>query len=126
MHASLRTCHPVSVPWPCRRGGGDASNPVGGGAGKKRGGGARALKELLPMLLRVAGRKVLAVALLAILRTALSNRLARLQGYLFRAAFLRRVPLFARNLAGGCAGRGEGEGVRARARERRVAASAVA
>ncbi|PSC69745.1 ABC transporter D family member 1 [Micractinium conductrix] len=51
------------------------------------------------MLLRVAGRKVLVVALLAILRTALSNRLARLQGYLFRAAFLRRVPLFARNLA---------------------------
>ncbi|KAK9864122.1 hypothetical protein WJX84_012088 [Apatococcus fuscideae] len=31
-------------------------------------------------------------------RTALSNRLARLQGYLFRAAFLRRIPLFTRNL----------------------------
>lgn len=58
------------------------------------------MKELLPLLLRVAGRKVLVIALLAIARTALSNRLARLQGYLFRAAFLRRVPLFMRNLAG--------------------------
>lgn len=36
---------------------------------------------------------------LAIARTALSNRLARIQGHLFRAAFLRRVPLFFRNLA---------------------------
>lgn len=30
------------------------------------------------------------------LRTALSNRLAKVQGFLFRAAFLRRVPLFFR------------------------------
>jgi ABC-type uncharacterized transport system fused permease/ATPase subunit len=67
-------------------------------AGKRRPSG-QALKELLPLLLRVAGRKVLVIALLAIARTALSNRLARLQGYLFRAAFLQRVPLFARNLA---------------------------
>jgi ABC-type uncharacterized transport system fused permease/ATPase subunit len=29
-----------------------------------------------------------------VLRTALGNRLARVQGFLFRAAFLRRVPLF--------------------------------
>jgi hypothetical protein len=65
------------------------------------GSGGKALKELLPLLLRLAGRKVLVIALLAIARTALSNRLARLQGYLFRAAFLRRVPLFVRNLAGG-------------------------
>lgn len=73
------------------------------GAGRSRrgsGGGGKALKELLPLLLRVAGRKVLVIALLAVARTALSNRLARLQGYLFRAAFLRRVPLFMRNLAG--------------------------
>ncbi|EFN58353.1 hypothetical protein CHLNCDRAFT_142419 [Chlorella variabilis] len=72
------------------------------GAGRSRrgsGGGGKALKELLPLLLRVAGRKVLVIALLAVARTALSNRLARLQGYLFRAAFLRRVPLFMRNLA---------------------------
>lgn len=31
-----------------------------------------------------------------VLRTALSNRLAKVQGFLFRAAFLRRVPLFFR------------------------------
>ena len=65
----------------------------------KRGSGGTALKELLPLLLRVAGRKVLVIVLLAVCRTALSNRLARLQGHLFRAAFLRRVPLFMRNLA---------------------------
>lgn len=57
-----------------------------------------ALKQLVPLLLRVAGRKVLVIIILAVARTALSNRLARLQGYLFRAAFLRRVPLFVRNL----------------------------
>lgn len=81
----------------CRRGG---ANETGGGQRRRGGGGGKALKELLPLLLRVAGRKVLVIALLAVARTALSNRLARLQGFLFRAAFLRRVPLFARNLAG--------------------------
>lgn len=34
--------------------------------------------------------------LLQVLRTALSNRLAKVQGFLFRAAFLRRVPIFFR------------------------------
>lgn len=66
--------------------------------GKKRPPSGQALKQLLPLLLKVAGRKVIFVIFLAIARTALSNRLARLQGYLFRAAFLRKVPLFARNL----------------------------
>ena len=33
---------------------------------------------------------------LQVLRTTLSNRLAKVQGFLFRAAFLRRVPLFLR------------------------------
>lgn len=91
-------CLKAGTPTSCRAGSG------GGSAGKRRGGGggSKALKELLPLLLRVAGRKVLVIALLAVARTALSNRLARLQGFLFRAAFLRRVPLFARNLAGGC------------------------
>lgn len=65
---------------------------------RKRSPSGQALKELLPLLLKVAGRKVMVVVLLAIARTALSNRLARLQGHLFRAAFLRRVPLFVRNL----------------------------
>lgn len=58
----------------------------------------KSLSKLLPLLLKVAGRKIIVLLVLAIARTALSNRLARLQGYLFRAAFLRRVPLFARNL----------------------------
>jgi len=65
---------------------------------KKRSSGGQALKRLLPFLLKVAGPKVLVLLALAIGRTALSNRLARLQGYLFRAAFLQRVPLFMRNL----------------------------
>jgi len=81
----------------CRRG---SSNEAGAGQRRRGAGGSKALKQLLPLLLRVAGRKVLIIALLAVARTALSNRLARLQGFLFRAAFLRRVPLFARNLAG--------------------------
>lgn len=72
----------------------DAAKP----GDRKRGGGGKALKQLLPVLLRVAGRKVIVLILLAMARTALSNRLARLQGYLFRAAFLQRVPLFMRNL----------------------------
>lgn len=38
----------------------------------------------------------LAVGPPQVLRTVLSNRLARVQGFLFRAAFLRRVPLFSR------------------------------
>ncbi|XP_043813595.1 ABC transporter D family member 1 isoform X2 [Manihot esculenta] len=37
-----------------------------------------------------------AMIAIAVMRTALSNRLAKVQGFLFRAAFLRRVPLFFR------------------------------
>lgn len=77
--------------------GGSKALGTGAKSGKRRPSG-QSLKELLPLLLKVAGRKVIVIALLAIARTALSNRLARLQGYLFRAAFLRRVPLFTRNL----------------------------
>jgi len=33
---------------------------------------------------------------LQVLRTAVGHRLAKVQGYLFRAAFLRRVPTFTR------------------------------
>ena len=58
--------------------GGDGAQRPRGGAGRRAPSGA-ALKQLLPLLLRVAGRKVLAIALLALARTALSNRLARLQ-----------------------------------------------
>lgn len=77
---------------------GSSTSNASGGRSKKRPSG-HALRELIPLLLKVAGRKVIVIALLAIARTALSNRLARLQGYLFRAAFLRKVPLFARNIA---------------------------
>ena len=34
--------------------------------------------------------------LFQVLRTALSNRLAKVQGFLFRAAFLGRIPVFVR------------------------------
>ena len=34
--------------------------------------------------------------LIQVMRTAVSNRLAKVQGFLFRAAFLRRVPTFLR------------------------------
>lgn len=36
---------------------------------------------------------------LQLLRTALGNRLAKVQGFLFRAAFLHRVPSFLRLIA---------------------------
>eukprot|EP00889_Picochlorum_renovo_P001322 jgi/Picre1/28352/NNA_003758.t1 len=42
--------------------------------------------------------KIIVLIGLSIMKTLLSNRLAKLQGYLFRAAFLRRVPLFIRNI----------------------------
>lgn len=41
-------------------------------------------------------RFLLECLLLQVLRTVVSNRLARVQGFLFRAAFLRRVPTFFR------------------------------
>ena len=50
-------------------------------------------------LLPLAKPKLLALLALAVARTAVANRLARVQGYMFRAAFLRQVPLFARDFA---------------------------
>ncbi|KAL3156585.1 hypothetical protein ABBQ38_000875 [Trebouxia sp. C0009 RCD-2024] len=58
-----------------------------------------ALQSLVKYLLSLAGKRILVLFALSIARTALSNRLARLQGHLFRAAFLRHVPLFIRNLS---------------------------
>lgn len=75
-----------------------AKAPNGNGGRARRKPTRGALKKLLPLLLKVAGRKIIVIFFFSILKTALSNRMARLQGYLFRAAFLRRVPLFARNL----------------------------
>lgn len=51
---------------------------------------------LLSRIGRIGARDILALVAIAVLRTALSNRLAKVQGFLFRAAFLRRVPIFFR------------------------------
>ncbi|XP_058185116.1 ABC transporter D family member 1 [Rhododendron vialii] len=51
---------------------------------------------LLSRMGRIGARDILALVAIAVLRTALSNRLAKVQGFLFRAAFLRRVPIFFR------------------------------
>lgn len=57
------------------------------------------LKKVVMMLMKVVGNERIIVLIgLSIMKTLLSNRLAKLQGYLFRAAFLRRVPLFIRNI----------------------------
>ncbi|CAI0420307.1 unnamed protein product [Linum tenue] len=63
-------------------------------------GGFKSLKVLAAVLLSEMGKvgtaDLLAMIAIAVLRTSLSNRLAKVQGFLFRAAFLRRVPLFLR------------------------------
>eukprot|EP01018_Ginkgo_biloba_P022593 Gb_29022 [translate_table: standard] len=60
----------------------------------------KSLQVLSGILLAQMGRKgmqnLLSMAVIAVLKTILSNRLAKVQGLLFRAAFLRRVPLFMR------------------------------
>ncbi|GMP26106.1 hypothetical protein CsSME_00002689 [Camellia sinensis var. sinensis] len=44
---------------------------------------------------RIGARDLLSLlGIIVVLRTALSNRLAKVQGFLFRAAFLRSVPTF--------------------------------
>ncbi|PKI61174.1 hypothetical protein CRG98_018405 [Punica granatum] len=66
----------------------------------KKKGGLKSLKVLTAILLSKMGqmgaRDLLALVATVVLRTTLSNRLAKVQGFLFRAAFLRRVPLFFR------------------------------
>ncbi|KAJ9162840.1 hypothetical protein P3X46_022582 [Hevea brasiliensis] len=63
-------------------------------------GSLKSLHVLASVLLSEMGKRgtrdLLAMIAIAVLRTALSNRLAKVQGFLFRAAFLRRVPLFFR------------------------------
>ncbi|XP_057431902.1 ABC transporter D family member 1 [Lotus japonicus] len=67
---------------------------------KQKKGGAKSLQVLAAILLsemgKLGARDLLALIGIVVLRTALSNRLAKVQGFLFRAAFLRRVPLFFR------------------------------
>ncbi|XP_043708292.1 ABC transporter D family member 1-like [Telopea speciosissima] len=63
---------------------------------KKRG--LSSLKVLTAILLSRMGQRgtsdLLALVTIVALRTALSIRLAKVQGFLFRAAFLRRIPSF--------------------------------
>ncbi|KAL4366300.1 hypothetical protein GQ457_05G014560 [Hibiscus cannabinus] len=67
---------------------------------RKKKGGLKSLKVLVAILLskmgKVGVRDLLALVGIVVLRTALSNRLAKVQGFLFRAAFLQRVPAFFR------------------------------
>ncbi|XP_061344262.1 ABC transporter D family member 1-like isoform X2 [Gastrolobium bilobum] len=67
---------------------------------KQKKGGLKSLQVLAAILLSEMGqfgaRDLLALVSIVVLRTTLSNRLAKVQGFLFRAAFLRRVPLFFR------------------------------
>ncbi|XP_052197814.1 ABC transporter D family member 1 [Diospyros lotus] len=67
---------------------------------QKKKGGLKSLQVLAAILLsrmeRTGARDLLGLVATVILRTALSNRLAKVQGFLFRAAFLRRVPTFSR------------------------------
>jgi ABC-type uncharacterized transport system fused permease/ATPase subunit len=67
---------------------------------KKKGGGLKSLQVLTAILLsqmgKMGARDLLALVATVVFRTALSNRLAKVQGFLFRAAFLRRAPLFLR------------------------------
>ncbi|XP_077239794.1 ABC transporter D family member 1-like [Tasmannia lanceolata] len=66
-------------------------------------GGLRSLHVLAAILLSKMGqmgvKNLLALVAIAVLRTSLSNRLAQVQGFLFRAAFLRRIPTFLRLIA---------------------------
>ncbi|KAG5241794.1 ABC transporter family member [Salix suchowensis] len=63
-------------------------------------GGLKSLQVLAAVLLshmgKMGAKDLLAMIAIAVLKTTLSNRLAKVQGFLFRAAFLRRVPLFFR------------------------------
>ncbi|KAH0871814.1 hypothetical protein HID58_078836, partial [Brassica napus] len=67
---------------------------------KGGGGGLKSLQVLTAILLsqmgKMGARDLLALVATVVFRTALSNRLAKVQGFLFRAAFLRRAPLFLR------------------------------
>nr|KJB44204.1 hypothetical protein B456_007G239200 [Gossypium raimondii]KJB44205.1 hypothetical protein B456_007G239200 [Gossypium raimondii]KJB44206.1 hypothetical protein B456_007G239200 [Gossypium raimondii] len=67
------------------------------GTTRKRGG-IKSLQVLTAILLSKMGqtgaRDLLALVGIVVLRTALTNRLAKVQGFLFRAAFLQRVPSF--------------------------------
>ncbi|XP_051143944.1 ABC transporter D family member 1-like [Andrographis paniculata] len=70
------------------------------GKSRKKRGNFRSLQVLAAILLSRMGRMgamdILSLAAIAVSRAAVSNRLAKVQGFLFRSAFLRRVPVFLR------------------------------
>uniref|UniRef100_A0A0E0JU24 ABC transporter domain-containing protein n=1 Tax=Oryza punctata TaxID=4537 RepID=A0A0E0JU24_ORYPU len=67
---------------------------------RKKKNGLKSLQFLVAILLKKIGpngtNHLLGLMITAVLRTAVGHRLAKVQGYLFRAAFLRRVPTFTR------------------------------
>ncbi|KAF7037259.1 hypothetical protein CFC21_047679 [Triticum aestivum] len=69
-------------------------------ATKRKKSGLKSLHFLTAILLKKIGpngtRFLLGLVLTAVLRTAVGHRLAKVQGFLFKAAFLRRVPTFTR------------------------------
>ncbi|VAH78615.1 unnamed protein product [Triticum turgidum subsp. durum] len=69
-------------------------------ATKRKMSGLKSLHFLTAILLKKIGpngtRFLLGLVLTAVLRTAVGHRLAKVQGFLFKAAFLRRVPTFTR------------------------------
>ncbi|KAI4383483.1 hypothetical protein MLD38_009316 [Melastoma candidum] len=75
-------------------------NLVNGNKSTRKKSGLKSLRVLTAILLskmgQIGARDLLSIVAVVVLRTALSNRLAKVQGFMFRAAFLRRVPLFFR------------------------------
>ncbi|EEC72229.1 hypothetical protein OsI_05340 [Oryza sativa Indica Group] len=67
---------------------------------RKKKNGLKSLQFLAAILLKKIGpngiNHLLGLMITAVLRTAVGHRLAKVQGYLFRVAFLRRVPTFTR------------------------------
>lgn len=57
---------------------------------------SKCLSSLLKKLYSIGGSKIAGLALLAMVRTALTNYQGKLQGQLFETAFLKRVPDFVR------------------------------
>lgn len=73
---------------------------ITGKKSRQKKGGLRSLKVLTAILISHMGKRsardFLSLLAVVVLRTAVSNRLAKVQGFLFRAAFLGRVPTFFR------------------------------
>ncbi|ONM34279.1 ABC transporter D family member 1 [Zea mays] len=67
---------------------------------RKKKSGLKSLHFLAAILLKKIGPNgtnyLIGLILTAVLRTAVGHRLAKVQGYLFRSAFLRRIPTFTR------------------------------